>query len=192
MVTIEIIIEGGLLPNVKLINTGDESIKNRREEHLKALSDTLRLRQSFNKLFQSSSSNQRLKINCIAGGPDKQAAKSFRDSDSSFLLIDMEGREAFRKKRLENIGLSEHPNQERIFFMIQKMEAWILSQPDKIESCFNAYRKTNEPLPIGEDETLKNIDPESISNPDRVLQTILKRYFEIRKRDRVRNFEYGK
>ncbi len=192
MVTISIIFEGGVLPNIKLKNEGDEQHRVIREEQLKAMGDTNRLREAFNHLIQNGLTNKGLKVNCIEGGPDKQAAKFFKESSSSFLLVDMEGKKETKRQRLSDLGLQEQPNQEKIFFMIQKMEAWILSQPDKIEACFSLYRKPNKAFPIEEDESIKGKKPQNIVHPDRLLQAILKRYFEIKRRNSVRDLEYGK
>ena len=190
MVTISIIFEGGMLPE---ISGKDEPRKAIRTDDFQASNNTLRLIEAFNKLFSSGLTNKTIKINCISGGPDKQAAKEFKNSSlSPFLLVDMEGKQETKPQRLSDIGLQEHPNQEKIFFMIQKMEAWILSQPDKIEACFSLYRKPNKAFPIEDDESIKGKKPENIVHPDRLLQTILKRNFEIKRRDRVRDLEYGK
>ena len=190
MVTISIIFEGGMLPE---ISGKDEPRKAIRTDDFQASNNTLRLIEAFNKLFSSGLTNKTIKINCISGGPDKQAAKEFKNSSlSPFLLVDMEGKQETKPQRLSDIGLQEHPNQEKIFFMIQKMEAWILSQPDKIEACFSLYRKPNKAFPIEEDESIKGKKPGNIVHPDRLLQAILKRNFEIKRRDRVRDLEYGK
>jgi Domain of unknown function (DUF4276) len=190
MVTISIIFEGGMLPE---ISGKDELSKAIRADDFQASNNTLRLIEAFNKLFSSGLTNKTIKINCISGGPDKQAAKEFKSSSlSPFLLVDMEGKKETKPERLSDLGLQEHPNQEKIFFMIQKMEAWILSQPDKIEACFSSYRKPNKAFSIEEDESIKGKNPENIVHPDRLLQAILKRYFEIKRRDKVRDLEYGK
>jgi Domain of unknown function (DUF4276) len=190
MVTISIIFEGGMLPE---ISGKDELRKAIRTDDFQASNNTLRLIEAFNKLFSSGLTNKTVKINCISAGPDKQAAKEFKSSSlSPFLLVDMEGKKETKPQRLSDIGLQEHPNQEKIFFMIQKMEAWILSQPDKIEACFSPYRKTNKSASIEDDDSLKRKNLENIIHPDRLLQAILKRYFEIKRRDRVRDLEYGK
>jgi hypothetical protein len=80
---------------------------------------------------------------------------------------------------------------DRIFFMVQKMEAWILSQPEVIETCFGIHKldiKNNFEAQKG--RLIKN--PASSTNkPDEVLKQLL-RYFKVRRQGRERSLEYRK
>ncbi len=79
-------------------------------------------------------------------------------------------------------GLINKPfDTKRIFFMIQEMEAWILSQVDKIEEFGRKeglIRKRNNET-IKNNSLIKNIHPEEIKKPSSKLDTILRQYFDV-------------
>lgn len=65
-----------------------------------------------------------------------------------------------------------------IFFMVQKMEAWILSQPTVIEQCFGPLLPPNKRERFEAKKTRRLLHPAStIPNPDTVLNELLG-YFE--------------
>ncbi|MBK8568088.1 MAG: hypothetical protein IPN76_33450 [Saprospiraceae bacterium] len=63
-----------------------------------------------------------------------------------------------------------------VYFMVQKLEAWILSQPDVIEQCFGhlEYNRTKFEARKGKELALA---ASSIKDPDSILNELL-RYFE--------------
>lgn len=98
------------------------------------------------------------------------------------ILIDLDGPESERQKRLND----NYPNlpTDRIFFMIQEMESWILSQPDKIElhAENQAFIRKKEEQKIANNALLRNKHPEDIKTPSRALNTLFQQYFAIEKK----------
>lgn len=74
------------------------------------------------------------------------------------LLVDLDGPSASRVSWLVNHGLTLH--EERIFFMVQKMEAWFLAQPTMVHDFY--LPKLAHALP--------KAAPELVPHPDRVLE----------------------
>jgi hypothetical protein len=112
---------------------------------------------------------------------------SFREGFHSLFsgVIDLDG-----PKKIKGIRLSENYSEEdwtRIFFMIQEMEAWILSQPDKIEIFGKNKRliRKNAGLKISESPKLKDKLIEEIVKPSKTLNRIFKDYFETKKGDKT-------
>ncbi|MFO7142496.1 hypothetical protein B9T16_12925, partial [Arthrospira sp. PCC 8006] len=66
-------------------------------------------------------------------------------------------------------------------FMIQEMEAWLLSQVDKIEEFAKSEglirKRVNED--IKSNPLINNIHPEAISKPSEKIDTIFRQYFDI-------------
>jgi len=95
------------------------------------------------------------------------------------ILIDLDCPKANKIQRLTDNY--EQSDWSRIFLMIQKMEAWILSQPDKIEEYGFRYKFLIPKgyVPIANNSLLKNKHPEEIDNPDEVLKTIFRQYFKV-------------
>jgi len=82
--------------------------------------------------------------------------------------------------------------------MIQEMEAWILSQIDKIEEFGRneglIRKRDNEA--INNNALIKNKHPEQINKPSEKLDTILRQYFDIVKirqgKERKKGKRYSK
>ena len=96
---------------------------------------------------------------------------------NAVLLIDLDAAKEEKDKRLnENYKNFDTP---KIFFMIQEMEAWIISQPDKIEEFGEneglERKKTDKG--IKNSSLLKGKHPEQIRKPSEKLDTILRQYF---------------
>lgn len=79
------------------------------------------------------------------------------------LLVDLDGPSATRRAWLQNHGLLAY--EEQIFFMVQEMEAWFLSQPAVLNEHYNP--KLAIPLPTA--------PAASVVNPDKVLLAYAKR-----------------
>lgn len=150
------------------------------------IENTARLRESFNKLLNSRIKQNTIRIEAIPAYSITNAVK-VRKKDS-FLLIDLDGPSELKEIRIIDNQLSEI--REFVFFMVQMMEAWILSQPDKIEKCFAHLIKSQKKLK--DDPLINGIEPERIRNPDRVLFTLLPRYYKYRKGDCVKKLKYEK
>jgi hypothetical protein len=86
------------------------------------------------------------------------------------------------------------PFYTKVFFMIQEMEAWILSQIDKIEEFGKnegLIRKRNNEE-INNNSLIKNKHPEQINKPSEKLDTILRQYFDVVKIRRGKERKIGK
>lgn len=95
------------------------------------------------------------------------------------LLVDLDGPKRIKEERLQ-ANYASDPS--KIFFMIQEMEAWILSQPEKIEAYARAeqliFKRTEA---ISSNPLLKGIHPEEIERPGDRLSTIFRQYFLFKK-----------
>jgi hypothetical protein len=88
--------------------------------------------------------------------------KSERDNprsiyDSSLLLVDLDGPEEIREAWLTQHDLL--PHREQVFFMVQEMEAWFLSQPDALHAFYRP------PLP----HALPKAAPARVPHPAQAL-----------------------
>jgi phosphatidate phosphatase PAH1 len=174
-VEITLHIEGGVLNKINLIEDTQEH-RTRRIQFQKSLTNTQRLRSSLSKLLSQGIDNQAIRVKIEMGSGEKQTVTFFKAQPNAYLLIDMDGRKENRPKRLAYFDLEEDNFKDKVYFMIQKMEAWILSQPDKINETFAANIKTQVTESIENYRTIKDKHPEQIINPDDVLKVILRRF----------------
>ena len=120
------------------------------------------LSQGFHKLFKKVLGNQGIKI--IMGNGKDQAIRKFKGkrlSEPTFLLIDLDRPEEDKGKELKSKNLQQQ--QAEVFFMIQEMEAWFISQPEIIEKYYG------EPL------KLPKRPAKEISKPTEELQKATKK-----------------
>lgn len=181
MVKISIYIEGGVLPHPHV--------------DLATLSNSQRLREGFHKLFTQALDPTQFQLEIEMQAGRNQAARFFRENaikteKSPFLLIDLEAPPQKREHQLTNLELDSETFRGRVFFMVQAMEAWILSQPDVIASYFSDLRKTDKER-IAEDDILTRYDhPEKIDQPKRRLNDLLGRYFQEIKKGKTKKKKY--
>ncbi|MFM9946364.1 MAG: hypothetical protein ACKV1O_00345 [Saprospiraceae bacterium] len=177
MVEITIYVEGALLEHSN--------------HNAQMMGNSQRFRESFRRLFSSVFSNDDLRIVIQNGSGINQTVIFFKDTaivnEQTILLVDLDAPTSKRDARIKEYGLI--PLADRVFFMVQAMEAWILSQPDKIEQCFAQIKYGDKK--IQEDENLGGISPDSIRNPARVLNTILSRYFRYQKQGKFKKLKYN-
>lgn len=159
------------------------------------MSNVATFREAFRKLFQSGIHNPNISFQIENGGGDRNAVKMFLKNAGQLLLVDLDGRPETRQQRISyfeqqfhQFGFNIQTHSGNIFFMVQKMEAWFLSQPDKIELLLE--KQKNAAHPISNDENLLNRHPESILHPDMVMNTILMRYFEETRKGRLVRMKY--
>jgi hypothetical protein len=78
--------------------------------------------------------------------------------------------------------------------MIQEMEAWILSQVDKIEAFGkdDGLIRKREPEEINNNALIKNKHPEQIHKPSEKLDTLFRQYFDVVKIRRGKERKIGK
>jgi hypothetical protein len=172
VVTVKVFFEGGADP--------------RSNPNVDTFDNTNRLRESFNKLLNSGFDNEKVKIVAEPAFSITSLVK-IREIDSLFLM-DLDAAKDKQEQRIKDNQLTDI--QEFVFFMIQMMEAWVLSQPEVIEEVF-AYYKSKSDL-IKNDASILNKHPENILYPDEVLNTILQRYFLINKAGKMKKLKYGK
>ena len=179
MVDVVIFIEGGVLPNDNV--------------SVQTLDNSQKFRESFYNIFYKLIDKQAFNITIQLGSGNKQTIKFFKTQmdKNSVLLIDLDNSIAYRDKRLLELELDNY--KDRVFFMVQEMEAWILSQPQKIDECYgNNYKRERSAFNISDDSLLIGKHPEEITKPSLVLKVLLKRYFSYEKRGKIKKKEYGK
>jgi hypothetical protein len=158
------------------------------------IDNSQRFRESFSRLF-STVFDENIKIIIDARGGFTRASRDFGNAQTlpiPLLLIDLDAPEAHRSTKLDSLCNEFNLTNRRadIYFMVQKMEAWILSQPEKIEIYFENYKKSADL--IKHDNNLLNKDVKTIYHPDNVLNTILGRYFQKERKGRITRLKYGK
>lgn len=91
------------------------------------------LRKGFNKLLSKKLSGKMPRI--VMGDGKKQAIDKFQNSNNSLLLCDLDGPEEKRERDISEHSLYE--SQHRVYYMIQEMEAWFISQPDILDKFYS-------------------------------------------------------
>jgi hypothetical protein len=172
MVVVKVFFEGGADPKS---NPNAATIDN-----------TSRLRESFNKLLNAAFEEEKVRIQAE---PTYSITNTVKIREpNSLLLIDLDGSKDKKIQRLTDNKLTDI--QAFVFFMVQRMEGWILSQPAVIEEVFKKD-KAKDDL-VKDDNQIQNKHPETILNPDFVLDKILQRYFVVKKGNKEKKLKYGK
>ena len=126
------------------------------------------LRAGFTKLLSQKLEGKLPKI--IIGGGYSQGGKSQTiqkyktnklQCDLSLLLVDLDKPETEREKDLETEGLLH--SQADVFYMIQEMESWFLSQPEILDAFYgvdNLRKKVSEKLPKKKATEIEHPDEE--------------------------------
>ncbi len=99
------------------------------------------------------------------GNNGRQTVKFFKNNRSSkfgFLLIDLDAQKSEKDKKIMEYELKDH--KKNVFFMIQEMESWFLSQPAVLDD----YYGKNVSQKISQDNT------EIISEPDKLIRQLTK------------------
>jgi hypothetical protein len=144
--------------------------------------NTAVFRENFHKLFSQQLSSEKFNLIIQPFGTITQSRKMLEHIEkkgiNGVLLIDLD---APKEQRVARLNQYQPFDTSKIFFMIQEMEAWILSQVDKIEEFGRneglIRKRVNED--IQSNPLIQNIHPEAISNPDEKLDTIFRQYFDI-------------
>ena len=177
MVKITIYIEGGV-PN------SEESF----------LDNSVVFRENFHQLFVQKLPQNSFDLAIQSIGQISQAAKHLEKINAQningVLLIDLDGPKSIKAERLRN-NYSSEPS--KVFFMIQEMEGWIISQPEKIEE----YARTNAFIfkrtePVRNNSLIFGIHPEEIVKPGNRLDTIFRQHFAQEKRHKTKPKNYVK
>ncbi|MBM3436885.1 MAG: DUF4276 family protein [Bacteroidetes bacterium] len=121
------------------------------------------LRQGFNKLLAQKLEGKMPRI--IMGEGKKQSIGIFLNYKSQripHLLIDLDNRESFKNQDLKDNNLFD--KSDVVYYMIQEMESWFLSQPKILDKYYSAKLSVKIP----------NKHPKEISNPSDFLYQITK------------------
>lgn len=180
MVKVRIFVEGGAHPN----NTPNAA----------TATNSVFLRQSLNKLLNDAFDNSKVSIECDLCGSYTGAKKSFKNADTStLLLIDLDGIEATKAAKLSELGLNDC--KDRVFFMVQAMETWILSQPMRLQeglpNISQSYVKYTD-FDMANDPLIAGIDVQTICKPSQTLDHLLKKHFYEDKNGVRKELKYGK
>lgn len=139
-------------------------------------------REKFHKLFSQQLSSTEFNLQIKPFGTVTKARKMLELMDSqginAVLLIDLD---APKEQRDERLNQYKPFDTTKVFFMIQEMEAWILSQVDKIEEFGKqeGLIRKREHEQINNNSLIKNKHPEQINKPSEKLDTIFRQYFDI-------------
>lgn len=165
MVTVKVFFEGGADP--------------RSNPNADTFDNTNRLRESFNKLLNSGFKEEQVRIQAKPAFSIFNFKKLIKNKEeNSLFLMDLDGAKVEKSQRINDNQLTDI--QEFIFFMIQRMEAWILSQPEVIEEVFSYYKSKFGF--VKDDNLILDRDVENIAKPDKVLNIILQRYFKSKEK----------
>jgi len=182
MAVITIFIEGGVLEH--------------ENQTIQTLDNSQRLRESFYKLLIQEFKETDFKLEVEIGGPNLQTIKFLKEAlennKYAFGLIDLDVSNDERQNKIKELNLSDQEVVERVIFMVQEMESWILSQPEKIEQFYTNLKRRSPHKKLEDDDTLKNIHPEEISSPSRKIHVLLGRYFMIEKKGKQKKKKYNK
>jgi len=121
------------------------------------------LRQGFYKLLKQVLERKMPKI--VMGDSKSQAVTKFQRntlSTLSYLLIDLDKPENSIEKDLMDSGLEQ--SKDEVFYMIQEMEAWFISQPQILDEYYKAEISSKLP----------KTNPKYIKKPSNVLERVTK------------------
>lgn len=118
---------------------------------------------------------QKLKGNLpktIFGGGKTQTIRKFKtnklDAKQSLLLIDLDRPEGNIKADLADHGLLEYS--ENVFYMVQEMDSWFLSQPDVLDKFYGKDNNNGKLI----SQKLPKKKAIEIEHPDEKLQELTK------------------
>ncbi len=174
MVEISLLVEGGLHPNS---NDSADTYEN-----------STKLRESLHKLLSAGldkKDNISLKVEMRGSYKAVIDFKKQPLSPQTLALIDFD---VFQRGDESIDSIKEY--REFIFFMVQAMESWILSQPEAIEKAFEQYKVGKKP--VAENRYIKDIAPDTILFPDKVLDALLKENFQQEKKGKLIPLKYKK
>jgi hypothetical protein len=153
-------------------------------------------RENFYQLFSQKLDPTQFNFKIIPFGTVTQAKAKLQQIETqkinAVLLIDLDAPKNERETRL--LKFYAPLDTTKLFFMIQEMEAWILSQVDKIELFGHNEQLTRKRITenISDNSLIKNKHPEEIDKPSEKLDTILRQYFEVKKTGKGKRYTKAK
>lgn len=187
MVNLNIIVEGGTFDP----NAGEETFNN-----------VEALRESLNKFFSRLLKRDDISVRVDVGAGYRNATKMFiKNSQDHYLYVDSDDADTSKWfSRLDNPDSSKAivipaEAKDKVFFMIQEMEAWFLKQPECLEKwgVAQGYIRTKKGMAIESDNQIAGKEIESLSEPSKIVGVIIQRYFERTMPDgKMKKVKYGK
>jgi len=183
MVTVSIFIEGD---NPE--NSFFEQISEARKSVLSALetvSAQSTFREAFNILFsQAINRGSEIKIETLSIGTKKMSEVNksalklkLEENPQSCLLLDLDTANSERENMILNNFNEFETN--RLFFMVQQMESWIISQPNCVIKYYNLfYKKINRKINFTEHKFYYSEDFENINKPEDKLSEFIKYFWQ--------------
>jgi len=187
MVNLNIIVEGGTFdPNV-----GEETFNN-----------VEALRESLNKFFSRLLKRDDISVRVDMGASYRNSAKMFvKNSEDHYLYVDSDDADTNKWfDRLDDVDpvkaiVIPADAKDKVFFMIQEMEAWFLKQPECLERWGEAqnFVRTKKETAIASDNQIVGKDIESLSEPSKIVGVMVQRYFErVLPNGNKKKVKYGK
>jgi hypothetical protein len=118
------------------------------------------LREGFSKLLEKKVKGRMPTISM--GDGKQQTIDKFKNSSDSYLLCDLDTSEPGIENDLKKNDI--YQNKESVFYMIQEMEAWFISQPELLDKFYNS--------PVSKKLPKKHAS--EFVEPDKELQKITK------------------
>ena len=187
MVNLNIIVEGGTFDS----NSCEETFNN-----------VEALRESLNKLFSRLLKRDDISVRVDMGAGYRSSAKMFvKNSKDRYLYVDSDN--ADTNKWFDSLDDADPAKaivipadaKDKVFFMIQEMEAWFLKQPECLDrwGAERGYIRQKQGTEIASDNQITGKDIESLSEPSRIVGVIIQRYFErILPDGKKKKVKYGK
>jgi len=158
------------------------------------VANTLALREAFYKLFNQRLGHYDFNLELELGGgwvPTRNSwFKKLGTADEGKLLVDLDRPAGEEDQRLLQLNI-EQPHQHLVYFMVQEMETFFLSQPAIFNLAFANRKRIKPDQAIADDDTIAYNEVRDIRNPAGVVNTILGRYYRIEKRGKGRKQKYG-
>lgn len=171
MVSITIYVEGG--------NQGNNN------KAAQTFDNSALFREGFHKLFAQQFDENEFNLVIQPIGSVTQSrnylAKVIANGAKGAILIDLDGPKTEKESRLQD-NYSDLDT-TCLFFMIQEMEGWILSQPAILDDYGQAegYTRKRPGEKIEDDNLLKDKHPEDLTDPAGKLNTLFRKYFAVEK-----------
>jgi len=132
------------------------------------------LREGFSKLLRKKLDKRMPKI--TMGDGKSQSIDKFINCDDALLLCDLDGTENQREDDIKKQGL--HIVRDKVYYMIQEMEAWFISQPDILDDFYGSKISSKIPKKHAKE----------FENPDEKLQDWTR---DITKRGKYHKVRHG-
>lgn len=182
MVSITVFVEGGGDTRQLEASVSQDEISN---IDVNTLDNSELFREGFHKLFCQKIPENKVNLIIHPIGSitiaKKYLSKIIAKNLKAVLLIDLDEPKTKKAQRLSSTfgTLDTKP----VFFMIQRMEAWILSQPDRIDRFAEerGWIRKKRMEELVSYKKIHGIHPEDISDPDDTLYDFLKKFYAVKK-----------